>query len=300
LLFVEQSHPIVEIVEQADCENKLFDYSQAYQRNQPNVRDEVSESKQMLFRKYLGDQHQIQKFNELKTMLNYRFQKSDDAISSNYPNSIGSTVRDFTSSSLASALNASPSTIFDEKMMDEELKNSWKQLDEKYIERNLLAQHKLMANFHLDNKLHEYSDNEYQKSIEMGNISDSSPSTVISLSHRKSDSIPLKMSPKVLNENRSVNLHSQSVERSPMSSLKSGSYSRDHYELARNFGSVLKTIRKPGHHTGPVKNPSCHCETCKRWYLERDETHSRERSYSFGETPITRSNFWRRNNRYYV
>lgn len=290
----------------------------------------------MLFKKYLGDQRQIQKFNELKTMLNFRRQTSnDDAISSNYPNSSHSTIRDFTSSSLASAANNSPSTLIfdgdnnynnddDWRDLDKAIQNenfitplNYENIDDKRfarmkefqrlwrrpddvdeIGRDLLTQRKLMENFLFVNN---HDDVDYQKSNEMGNISDSSPSTVISLSHKRSDSIPMKLSPRRIIPTTSDRQHSPSTETvSQMSSLRSGSYSKDHFKLAEKFGSVVKTMRKPGHHVGPVRNPTCLCETCKRWILERDQVQSRERAYSFGETPITRSNFWRRNNRYYV
>lgn len=313
--------------------NQLFDFSQVLLQNSANSeREEMNESKQMLFKKYLGDQRQIQKFNELKTMLNFHRQTSDDAISSNYPNSSHSTIRDFTSSSLASAANNSPSTInledsgddwreldraihnenssspfnydnIDDRRFDrvKEFQKLWRRPDDEQMGRDLLTQQKLMENFFFVNNERsdqDILDSDYQKSNEMGNISDSSPSTVISLSHKRSDSIPMKLSP------RRITIPDQSspsaAETSPMSSLRSGNFSKDHYELATKFGSVIKTMRKPGHHVGPVRNPTCLCETCKRWMLERDQVQNRERAYSFGETPITRSNFWRRNNRYYV
>nr|KAF7398264.1 hypothetical protein H0235_016272 [Vespula pensylvanica] len=54
----------------------------------------------------------------------------------------------------------------------------------------------------------------------------------------------------------------------------------DHIVKASIFGSVVGAFRKPGHHIGPVKNPSCSCEHCRRYFEEDD---SRERSCSFGE-----------------
>lgn len=299
-----------------------------------NDKEEVNESKQMLFKKYLGDQRQIQKFNELRALM-MRRQISDDAISSNYPNSSYSTVRDLTSSSLASAVANSPTIInFDE--------NDWKELDvaiqsgdfatpvpnyqswdksEEYERMkdfkdlwreqpsDLLRQRKIMENFMFNPPINnfEYSGNfsesdhsfNFQKSNELGNISDSSPSTVISYSHKKqaSDTIPIQI-PKVVNEKEAER---KSIEASTKSSsLKSGTYSKDYLNLAKRFGSVLKSLKKPGHHVGPVRNPSCLCETCKRWVLEREQVQGRERAYSFGETPITQTTFWRKNNRYYV
>lgn len=300
-------------------------------QNNANEKDEVNESKQMLFKKYLGDQRQIQKFNELRSLLNFRRDISDDAISSNYANSSYSTVRDLTSSSIGSNVPNSPSTVF------EDPESTWKELDvaikagnfqtpagsfkkwDKCEElqkmrqferlwnrdedpaRDLLSQTKLMENFMFVNKRMD-SDNSgnmsesdhsfnYQKSNELGNISDSSPSTVISYSHKKafSDAIP------VVKE-----VPEKQVSSSMSSSLKSGSYSKDHLALARRFGAVVKTMRKPGHHVGPVRNPTCLCETCKRWVLEREQVQGRDRAFSFGDTPIMKTSFWRRNNRHYV
>lgn len=300
-------------------------------QNSANEKDEVNESKQMLFKKYLGDQRQIQKFNELRSLLHFRRDASDDAISSNYPNSSYSTVRDLTSSSIGSVLANSPSASFEESDM------GWKELDvaikagnfitpvgsfkkwdkceelqkmrqferlwsrEDEPQRDLMTQHKLMENFKMPGKQRVDSDNsgtvseaDFQKSNELGNISDSSPSTVISYAHRKvkAEAIPV-VEEKV----------EQSFQREPSSmssSLKSGTYSNDHLALARKFGNVVKTMKKPGHHVGPVRNPTCLCETCKRWTLEREQVQGRGRAFSFGDTPITKTSFYRRNNRFFV
>ncbi|XP_063702491.1 uncharacterized protein LOC134832407 [Culicoides brevitarsis] len=75
-----------------------------------STKDEIDESKQMLFNKYLGDQAQIRKFNAMKSRMNpFRRDISDDAISSNYPNSSLSTFRDATCSSVSSFLQQSVS-----------------------------------------------------------------------------------------------------------------------------------------------------------------------------------------------
>ncbi|KAG5679043.1 hypothetical protein PVAND_008643 [Polypedilum vanderplanki] len=313
----------LEITEQNDNEQQkqqqqLFDFSRVLLQNNMNEKEEVNESKQMLFKKYLGDQRQIQKFNELKSLMHFRRQPSDDAISSNYPNSSYSTVRDFTSSSLTSAAANSPSIVtFDEC--------DWKDLDNAIhtgnfltpaesihnVDKNdelmkmkdfkrlwsepgseLLNQRKLMENFSLPSGNFSESDNSF-RCQNSGNISDSSPSTVISYSHKKAIS-EAKIIKEVTPERKSIEASTHS------SSLKSGNYSKDHLQLAQKFGSVIKSMRKPGHHVGPVRNPSCLCETCKRWVLERDQVQGRERAYSFGETPITRTTFWKRNHRYYA
>lgn len=287
-------------------------------QNSANEKEEVNESKQMLFKKYLGDQRQIKKFNELRSLLSFRRDISDDAISSNYANSSYSTVRDLTSSSIGSGVPNSPF---------EDAESTWNELDgaikagnfitpvgsfkrwdkdEEMLKmkqferlwsregdptRDLLSQHKLMENFMLVNKNRGDSDNsgnisESDHNFQLGNISDSSPSTVISYSNRKKT----RESPeKKLEEIRSMS-----------SSVRSGTYSKDHLALAKRFGSVIKTMRKPGHHVGPVRNPTCLCVTCKRWFMERDQVQGRDRAFSFGDTPITKTTFWKRNNRNYV
>lgn len=295
-----------------------------------NQENEVNESKQMLFKKYLGDQRQIQKFNEMKSLMKFRRDMSDDAISSNYPNSSYSTMRDFTSSSIGSVIANSPSMLLhesetqwrelDRTINDEafgphvESLRKWEKSDDesnmKHFERlwrkneepprDLLTQHKLMENFmFVNNKLRLDSENSgnisesdhsfsYQKS---GNISDSSPSTVISYSKKNREAKPID----------EVDHLSKSTEYPSLSSsMNSATYSREHLSIANRFGSVLKKMRKPGHHIGPVKNPTCLCETCKRFMLERDNVQGRERAFSFGDTPITKTSFWRRNNRYFV
>lgn len=60
-------------------------------------------------------------------------------------------------------------------------------------------------------------------------------------------------------------------------------YSREYLEKARRFGDVV-VARKPGHHVGPTKNPSCLCESCQRWLLERLQP--RHRAFSLDERPV--------------
>nr|XP_033183586.1 uncharacterized protein LOC117153544 [Bombus vancouverensis nearcticus] len=42
----------------------------------------------------------------------------------------------------------------------------------------------------------------------------------------------------------------------------------DHILKASIFGAVVNAFRKPGHHIGPSKNPSCSCEHCRRYFEE--------------------------------
>ena len=311
--FVQLSeHQITEKQPKVDePEDELFDFSRVLMQNSANEKEEVIESKQMLFKKYLGDQRQIRKFNELRSLMTFRRDISDDAISSNYANSNYSTVRDLTTSSIGSGMPTSPFEDSESTWKDfdgEKKPGSFQQWDEREEmhkmrqferlwhreedpARDLLSQQKLMENFMFVNRNRGDSDNsgnisDSDHAFQMGNISDSSPPTVVSFSNRRTngESAALKVE-----ETRSMS-----------SSMRSGTYSKDHLALSKRFGSVIKSMRKPGHHIGPVRNPTCLCETCKRWMLERDHVQSRDRAFSFGDTPITKSSFWKRNNRNYV
>lgn len=52
----------------------------------------------------------------------------------------------------------------------------------------------------------------------------------------------------------------------------------DHIMKASKFGAVINAFRKPGHHIGPSKNPTCSCEHCRRYF--QDEARGRSSSLS--------------------
>lgn len=54
----------------------------------------------------------------------------------------------------------------------------------------------------------------------------------------------------------------------------------DHIIKASRFGTVISAFRKPGHHIGPSKNPTCTCEHCRRYF---EEEGARGRAYSLSE-----------------
>ncbi|XP_072767640.1 uncharacterized protein [Anoplolepis gracilipes] len=54
----------------------------------------------------------------------------------------------------------------------------------------------------------------------------------------------------------------------------------DHIVKASRFGTVVSAFRKPGHHVGPSKNPTCTCEHCRRYF---EEGGTRGRAYSLSE-----------------
>lgn len=79
-------------------------------------KDEISESKQLLFNKHIGGQVTKQaKFTmgSNRNRFAYRRDQSDDCLSSNYPNSSRSTMRDMTCSSISSGVLASTASVND-------------------------------------------------------------------------------------------------------------------------------------------------------------------------------------------
>lgn len=91
-----------------------------------DTKDEVNESKQMLFNKHVGEHGQNARqgrFNG-RNRFNFRKDYSDDCLSSNYPNSSRSTVRDFTCSSISSVLALDASST-----INDDFESSWKETD---------------------------------------------------------------------------------------------------------------------------------------------------------------------------
>ncbi|XP_055836724.1 rho GTPase-activating protein gacU [Episyrphus balteatus] len=81
-----------------------------------------------------------------------------------------------------------------------------------------------------------------------------------------------------------------SVASSSVAAIIKG-YTAEHLQKAQKFGQVMGTVRKPGHHVGPTKNPNCLCEHCQRWMAERFQI--RSRAFSVGDKPVVlkRPNF---------
>lgn len=55
------------------------------------------------------------------------------------------------------------------------------------------------------------------------------------------------------------------------------SFPFQHWAKAEKFGPLVGSLKKPGHHVGPSKNPDCSCDTC-RYYYEHICFRSRTRS----------------------
>lgn len=311
-----------------------------------DTKDEVNESKQMLFNKHIGltSDYQVRPNQRFNTRNRFRKDNSDGCLSSNYPNSSRSTVRDFTSSSISSAL-ASNSAIYDD------LESSWKEtdadasiapsesfeydnkrdrqriraMDQRWgrnqhstsLEHERKWDQNTLSNFieedinislaelpHLTDETKEYKPNREtalrpivanSAQIYEVNVADGS-------AHRQvmdRNSIPQSTTNNI--ENETSNLfdrqkrtmfypirHSAS-QSSSVASRISG-YTMEHLMKAKRFGSVVPAIRKPGHHVGPVRNPDCLCDHCRRWVVQRDGC--RERAMSLEDSSFVRTMFW--------
>uniref|UniRef100_A0A182WIL5 protein kinase C n=1 Tax=Anopheles minimus TaxID=112268 RepID=A0A182WIL5_9DIPT len=257
----------------------------------------------------------------------FRRDMSDDAISSNYALSVDrSTRRDVTGSSLSSAfacggfyeddedgelrskLNRSGTTATqsdsfeydnsEDRYRIHEMERVWKQHHWKSpsVERRLLQMHNPSLpspscqspdsernltesdhSFVYDEAPHPHASNP-----SLNEYSDSSPSTVKSASQRASEG-PARA---IMLQQQAVlaaTLREQKREFSPVEG-----YTDEYLAIARRFGSLITGRRKPGTHMGPVRNPECPCEHCRRWVLERDASISvnvlRERALSVDGT----------------
>lgn len=75
--------------------------------------------------------------------------------------------------------------------------------------------------------------------------------------------------------------------RSPFT-IVPGKYTEPRY-IAKRFGQVITVFKKPGHHVGPAKNPSCSCDHCRRYW--ENAGFNRNRTCSVGDTPVS-APFW--------
>lgn len=112
-------------------QNASYSNLRDYLLAQCDSRDEVNESKQMLFDKHVGGINDGRnqnfakptRFSNSRNRFHLHREQSDDCISSNYPNSSHSTVRDLTCSSISSVMAASNSA------MPDDFESSWKETD---------------------------------------------------------------------------------------------------------------------------------------------------------------------------
>lgn len=169
---------------------------------------------------------------------------------------------------------------------------SWKSPS---VERRLLEIHnpRRRANSESDNNLSE-SDHSFvfdspsrpneSNNHSQNEFSDSSPSTVKSCSNRT----PSNAAATTFGTHNSRTILQQALLNTLPAPTRVWSpiegYSSEYLALARRFGSLITGKRKPGVHMGPVRNPECQCEHCRRWVIER-EGGLRERALSVDDTP---------------
>lgn len=300
---------------------------------QADSKVEVDESKQILFDKHMGDERTIlskqdRAIGNRPRFGHFRRGQSDDGMSSNYPNSSRSTVRDLTCSSMSSNLAASNSIITETDVTEPseeteinfpsfgrtqskpnvvhnnsiEYKNRDAEDHKRFIENRwgIQGSTSTTGRKYFDESDPIYEFNQLVRSME-------TPKSVRKAMTPLGDSSS-HIGP-VVNEGVSIDMHrleydlyhrprrnlidqpkSLDPQRSSLFPAQIAGYTREHLMRARKFGDVIEAIRKPGHHVGPAKNPDCHCEHCKRWFAERENY--RMRASSMSNISLSRASFW--------
>lgn len=242
-----------------------------YLLQQCNSTDEITESKQMLFDKhmdYVGDDHAHRA--KSKQRFNVCHDQSDDCISSTYPNSSRSTVRDLTCSSISSTMARSMSFVC-EPQRDDALA-VWPDVDD---ESSQYA--------HPFDRQHDDIAGRLARAATIhGRPTSATPRHAYQAAPVRAGRFMPRNHFDVLakfQRGKSVE-SSEPLGRDTVDEadgLMPG-YAREHLARAEKFGSVIKVCRMPGHHVGPTKNPDCACTHCRRWFDER--RHLRERALS--------------------
>lgn len=298
---------------------------------QSDSKDEVSQSKQILFDKHIGDQQHVQpkqgRFANARQRVNhFRREQSDDCISSNYPNSSHSTIRDLTCSSVSSHLAASNSVItedteswqepdidfpnleqppatvarsdsFDCKNKVDQCRK--RQMEDRWKNCTIETTTRGAPLYDESDPIHEFDrlvkSMEAPKYIRKATTPSRESAALYEQKMNRGVSMDMHKWPYNANDlqqkpRRSLIGPPQTVVRQSSFQTQIAGYTREHLMRAQKFGSVIEAIRKPGHHVGPAKNPDCQCEHCRRWFAERDNC--RSRASSLGNVPFNRSTFW--------
>lgn len=332
-----------------------------------DTKDEINESKQMLFDKHVGsdvNHNTRQSRFGSRNRINFRKDASDDCISSNYPNSSRSTVRDLTCSSISSAMAGN-------SFNNDDYESSWKetdvdatyqssiapsesfeydnnrdrsrirQMDERWgrmqawrsaTDRDRKWQHVSLDDFAEEDvkppgnetfeNVYDINRPSYPQPTPItttgtipGPSEGPAPASAATTNYQPTHSVikedgnayahrlvlqrsissnaPTNNLPETIyHPARRVIFQPYRTSSSQSSSVQSrvSGYTREHLAKAHRFGSVVPAIRKPGHHVGPAKNPDCQCDTCKRWFAERES--GRARASSVGDIPFHRPTFW--------
>lgn len=241
-----------------------------------------------MFDQSIHSLNEITKQSNSSDNLNLQNETSDNCLSSNYPNSSRSTMRDLTCSSISSALaNSSSVNISD-------IESLWKEV--KIDETSncpsdgggdiiLNDQRRL----HSTERLWKQSKDDHYTSERFRLIHQPMKSNVTfkcehldvrknamrpELSHCKSVDYSLSSDQIKTVMESDYNLNTKS---DPLCRFISG-YTREYLLKAQKFGTVIRGLKKPGHHVGPAKNPDCQCEYCRRWFNQRSYSHDRASS----------------------
>lgn len=300
-------------------QNASYSNLREYFLSQCDAADEVNESKQMLFEKHVGGMNDERnqnftkpsRFTNSRNRFHLHREQSDDCVSSNYPNSSHSTVRDLTCSSISSVMAPSSSAMHDD------FESSWKETD---IDNSTKGSSICPSDsFDYDNRCDRWrirqmddvckeKDKRWKMwhtsimhdSIEEKDVVDDAcqnqnTTPEIPLKSQQMDYRPVQTKPnRMFGRGKSMEpptryIHERNsrptqfwqnteFERKKSPPIIPG-YTREHLLRAQKFGSVIETIRKPGHHVGPAKNPDCQCEYCLRWFAGRGDNF-RERASS--------------------
>lgn len=222
---------------------------------------EITESRQMLFDKHMGHVDDDND-NSIKSLQRFNVcgEQSDDGISSTYPNSSRSTIRDLTCSSISSAMARSSSFVCEDSM------NLWAENENKMIQ-SITAPNKQRLAHRASHPAHPdmIAENPFELPLKANK-------------HRSSPRNHFDITTK-FQRGKSVESTEQITRDAFASHGLIQGYTREHLLRAEKFGSVIKVIRKPGHHIGPTRNPDCECAHCRRWFDER--RNFRERAASF-------------------
>lgn len=278
-------------------------------------KEDLTESKQMLFNRYIGaadpNRHPFTRPQKFA----YRKDPSDDCLSSTYPNSSHSTMRDLTCSSISSAIASSSAVNEDldesgwpaqdtattttfslnvpahypDTRPQHQMESMWtmsSQWRSPEKERKLLLKQQRVHDdkYYLDEELEQFDSNE--SSLSMRDTNDVSPLTSSKFTvpqqkftHRLhvTPAQPSTVDP--FNRNAVYSTpHRILFSQLSLTQSTTSVGMADHWTRAKRFGDV---IRRTGHHFGPVRNPDCQCSHCRRWIAERDQ--GRKRASSVGD-----------------
>lgn len=114
------------------------------------------------------------------------------------------------------------------------------------------------------------------KMLESGSLSDSAAPSPVQNKFSKRRTI----NPFGAKESSPPRIKLESTAMTPFTAV--AGMKTDQLSIAEKFGTILGSLRKPGHHVGPSKNPDCSCYNCRQYY---EEMGYRNRTHSLGDMP---------------